>query len=223
RKPPQPRHRRARGGAPAPRAAARARRCRFSWWLWASPWSRPRPSSISAPLRPVLPWRTSRAGPPPPPLPRWGLRAGPPSMRPADQCCQQKAGQHRAFQSQHPRQRGAAAALEHDGKNGGGHGGEQEYRNREQLRERTLLVRDHGRGREHEATGDLRNEQPEQRQNGKTVEKSGTKAQERRDDRGRDHGSNPSGKQRVSEPAQTWAYCRQLLANAAIASSRVGS
>src|SRR5262249_49735405 len=43
---------------------------------------------------------------------------------------------------------------------GGGHGREHKYRDREQLGERALLVRDDGRGREHEAAGDLRTNSP---------------------------------------------------------------
>jgi hypothetical protein len=72
---------------------------------------------------------------------------------------------------------GLGAALEHDGKGGGGRGRQQEHRDREHLGQRALLVRDDRHGREHEATGDLRNENPEQCQKRKTVEKSGRKAQ----------------------------------------------
>jgi hypothetical protein len=42
--------------------------------------------------------------------------------RRADLYRKEKAGQRRAFQPQDPCQRGAPAALEHDGKDGGGHG-----------------------------------------------------------------------------------------------------
>src|SRR5262245_4090154 len=84
--------------------------------------------------------------------------------------------------TQDPRQRGAAASFEHYGDHGGGHPCQQEHRYREEPRKDTLLVGHNCHEREHETAGELRYEQPEQRQHREAVDEPGGEAQQRRDE-----------------------------------------